>query len=69
MNSFRQQPHCKKCDKRLTYDEIGIHKKMLGKGATEFFCFECLAERLNTTVDELKRLISVYREQGCELIV
>lgn len=65
MNSYQPQPHCKKCDKRLSYDEIGIHKKLLGRGATEYFCFDCLAEHLKTTVDELKRLIVVFREQGC----
>ena len=38
-----KQPCCRKCGKTLTYDEIGIHKKMINRGATEFFCLACLA--------------------------
>ena len=42
-------PKCKKCGRELTNDEIGIHKKMINRGDTEFFCLTCLAEETDST--------------------
>ena len=61
------QPRCKKCGKTLSYDEIGIHKKMINRGATEFFCLSCLAEETGSTEEKLKERIRHFREQGCML--
>ncbi len=67
MIAYQPQPKCKKCGKTLSYNEIGIHKKMLGRGAVEYFCYDCLAEYLEVTVDQLKESIKVYKAQGCLL--
>ncbi len=56
-----------KCGKTLTNDEIGIHKKMINRGATEFFCLRCLAEFTNSTEDRLRERIEHFRAQGCLL--
>lgn len=62
-----KQPCCKKCGKVLSYDEIGIHKKMINRGATEFFCLACLAAYTNSTEERLRERIEHFRRQGCLL--
>ncbi|MBO7405729.1 MAG: hypothetical protein II889_12965 [Clostridia bacterium] len=62
-----EQPKCMKCGKTLTNDEIGIHKKMINRGATEFFCLRCLAEFTHSTEDRLRERIEHFRAQGCLL--
>ena len=56
-----------KCGRTLTDDEIGIHKKMINRGATEFFCLTCLAEYTGSTEERLKERIEHFRRQGCLL--
>ena len=56
-----------KCGRKLTFDEIGIHKKMINRGATEFFCLTCLAESIGSTEERLKERIEHFRKQGCLL--
>lgn len=62
-----EQPRCKKCGRELTYDEIGIHKKMINRGATEFFCLTCLAKEIGSTEDNLRERIEHFRRTGCML--
>lgn len=58
---------CKKCGKKLSRDEVGLHKKMINRGAAEFFCITCLAEYFGVTEDSLRERIEHFREQGCLL--
>ncbi len=67
MNMNYSQPCCKKCGRKLTYDEIGIHKKMINRGAREFFCLTCLANHLGCTEDNLRERIEHFRREGCLL--
>lgn len=47
---------CSSCRKKpLSKDEVGVCKKMLGKGTKKFFCLDCFASYLDTTVEELMR--------------
>ena len=62
-----KQPCCKRCGKVLSYDEIGIHKKMINRGATEFFCLTCLAQSIGSTEERLRERIEHFRKQGCLL--
>ena len=62
-----EQPKCMKCGKTLTNDEIGIHKKMINRGATEFFCLPCLAAYTGSTEERLRERIEHFRAQGCLL--
>lgn len=64
-----EQPVCMKCGRKLTCDEIGIHKKMINRGAEEFYCLTCLAEYIHTTEDVLLERIEHFRAQGCELFM
>lgn len=48
---------------------IGINKKLLGKDVVNFYCMECLAGYLDTTVDELLEKIEEFKEEGCTLFL
>ena len=60
---------CIKCGKPLSKDEIGLHKKMINRGATEYFCLECLAEYFGASTDRLKEKIEEFRKDGCTLFL
>ena len=61
--------NCKKCRKELTHDEIGLHKKLVNRGAKEFLCIECLGDYYSISVDALRKKIEVFKEQGCTLFL
>ena len=59
---------CVSCGKKqLGKNIIGINKKMLGGKVITFYCMDCLAEYLDTTVDELLEKIEEFKEDGCTL--
>lgn len=60
-------PRCKACGRELSLDEIGLHKKMINRGATEFFCITCLARYFNTTEEAMRERIEHFRKEGCLL--
>ncbi len=59
--------HCKTCGRELTRDEIGLTKKLINRGATEFLCLACLAKKFDMTEKECQTLIAHFREAGCHL--
>lgn len=56
---------CRRCGAPLTRDEIGLTKKLINRGCTEFLCYPCLAERFDVTVDLLRDKVEQFREMGC----
>ena len=56
-----------KCARELTGDEIGLHKKMINRGATEFMCLTCLAAYYDCSEDLLIQKMEQFRAQGCLL--
>lgn len=60
---------CMKCGRVLTLDEAAIHKKMINRGATEYFCLTCLAEYTESTEEQLQERIEHFRKQGCLLFL
>jgi uncharacterized protein YlaI len=59
---------CVSCGKKyLDKNTIGINKKMLGTDISTFYCLDCLAEYLDTTVEELLEKIEEFKEEGCTL--
>lgn len=60
---------CKQCGKNLTYNEIGLHKKLIGKTQKTFFCKSCLAEYLGVSVKLLEEKQKQYIKAGCLLFV
>lgn len=60
--------NCVSCGmKNLDKNTIGINKKMLGEKITNFYCMDCLASYLGTTVDELFKKIEEFKEENCTL--
>ena len=60
--------NCIMCDKHdLEKDTIGINKKLLGTGITNFYFMDCLANYLECTVEELLDKIEEFKEEGCTL--
>lgn len=59
---------CSSCWKTpLSKDEVGICKKLLGEKTKTFFCIDCLASYLDTTVQELLEKIEEFKDEGCTL--
>ncbi|OPZ91329.1 MAG: hypothetical protein BWY74_01993 [Firmicutes bacterium ADurb.Bin419] len=53
--------------KKLTKDEVGLNKKMIGKEIKQFYCIDCFAEYLAVSTEALLAKIEEFKEQGCNL--
>ena len=58
---------CLKCKRELVSDEIALHRKLLGKAATEFMCKSCMAEYFEVEEKLLDEKIVQYKKMGCTL--
>ncbi len=58
---------CPRCGAGMTGDEAALNKKYIGRHVTDYLCPTCLGERLGLSVEELHRMIEVFRRQGCRL--
>ena len=56
-----------KCGREISGDEIGLHKKLINRGATEWMCITCLADFFKCTEELLRDKMEQFREQGCML--
>lgn len=59
--------NCINCGKQLTHDEIAIHRKLINRGATRYFCKECLAAFFKCPVEMIDERIKHFKEMGCSL--
>lgn len=67
MSDGLNETTCIKCGGRLTADDIGLHRKLINRGAREFMCIRCLAEKFKVSVACLEQKIEEYKEWGCTL--
>lgn len=59
---------CYVCGKeKLSKDEVGITKKLIGKDTNKFYCIPCLAEFLEVTTQDLLDKIEEFKDEGCVL--
>ena len=58
---------CIKCQKALTRDEIGLHKRLMNRGDTEYMCKECLAQHFGVSTEMLDKKIEQFKGMGCTL--
>jgi hypothetical protein len=60
--------NCVACEKPdLNKDTVGINKKLLGMNIESVYCMDCLANYLDTTVEELLEKIEDLKDEGCTL--
>ncbi len=60
---------CVKCKKELSFNEIGANKKFISRNAAEFYCMNCLADKMNIPVKLLKEKVRYLAKMGCSLFV
>ena len=58
---------CYLCDAALSKNEIGLNKKLHGRNVTRFYCINCLANYLETSVEDLLAKIEDFKFQRCTL--
>ena len=61
--------NCLDCGAVLSPDDIGATKKLINRGAVEFFCLPCLAKRFGVSEEKLREKIEYWRSTGCLLFV
>jgi hypothetical protein len=59
--------YCKQCGKPLSRDEIGLHKKLVNRGATEYWCISCLGAHFGVSILLLEQKIAQFKADGCTL--
>ena len=58
---------CIGCGRDLSNDDIGATKKFINRGATEFYCIDCLAEHFKVERSFIEEKIEYFRAHGCTL--
>lgn len=58
---------CINCGRALTGDDIGMTKKLMNRGARQFYCIGCLAAYFEVPEAEVRRKLEEFREMGCTL--
>lgn len=57
---------CNACGKeKLSKNEIGINKKLLGENTEYYLCIQCLAEYLEVSEQDILDKIEDFKEDGC----
>ena len=52
---------------KLTRNEVGINKKLLGENVEHYYCMDCLAEYLDVTTQDIIDKIEEFKDEGCKL--
>lgn len=58
---------CFQCGKALSYDEIGLTRKLIRRDAVQCLCIGCLSRKFGVSVSRLQEKIEEYRAAGCSL--
>ena len=58
---------CISCGRELTHNEVGLTKKLINRGATQFLCIDCLAHKFEVPREDLEKKIIEFKEMGCTL--
>ena len=65
---MKKKYSCTSCGKRdLDKNTVWINKKLLGLETQSYFCMDCLAAYLDTTVEALNEKIEEFKDEGCKL--
>ncbi len=58
---------CIKCGAKLRRVDIGLHKKMINRGAESWMCVDCLGAYLGVPREELLKKAEYFKQMGCML--
>ena len=58
---------CINCGRELSPTDIGLTKKLINRGATQFMCKKCLADKFNVTEARWDEKVAEFRAAGCLL--
>lgn len=58
---------CIVCKRKLKNDDIGFHKKVINRGATEHMCIDCVCKHFGMTREKADEMIERFRKSGCTL--
>lgn len=58
---------CIECGRSLTFDEMGMNRKMISLDVKEMRCLSCLSRKYNIGEDVLREKIEYLRRSGCTL--
>ena len=58
---------CTACHRRLTFDETAATRKLINRGAREFYCVDCLAARFQVRPEAIREKIRYWKSIGCTL--
>ena len=58
---------CAYCGRALTRDEVALTRKLVNRGARDFYCLTCLSARFDVSEAVLREKIVQFREMGCTL--
>lgn len=56
------------CNQEVNKDIKALKKKLLGQRKESALYFECLADYIGTTTDDLLIKFEDFKEQGCDLL-
>ena len=62
-----ERDRCSGCGRPLTKDEKALTRKLVNRGASEFFCLTCLSRHFEVSEEQLKERIDYFRRSGCTL--
>jgi len=62
-----REEKCVSCGRALCPDEIAVTKKLINRGATEYYCVRCLAGLFDVTEEDIRERITFFKLKGCTL--
>lgn len=58
---------CIECEKELDIYDIGFHKKLVNRGATEHTCIPCTCRHFGIPEEKAMPMIRQFQRSGCTL--
>lgn len=58
---------CITCGQHVTSDEMAMTRKLINRGAEQFYCLPCLARRFDATLPQLLERMQAFKDMGCTL--
>jgi len=53
---------CFSCQKELTADETALYRRLVNRGAKEYLCYACIAEKFGVSEAELRKKAEYFKK-------